>query len=142
MLLSLTLLLAACATPEPTGLQDDSVLPCDVDASYARIALQRGEALAIDWGDSEVWAIAVTSPGARIGAMGKLESGTLYWQVAATDFGVPLTGPVTVGQVPEGATDYTSFAGGVYEELEPGRCYEVQVSDPAHELFGRLQFRP
>ncbi|GEM_PF-2862732 len=142
MLLALGLALSACDPGVGTGLEDDTVLPCDVSSGASALSLTHGEALQIDWGDASVWAVAVTSPGARIGAMGKLESGILYWQVASTEFGQPLTGPLTYGRVPEHGTDYTSFAGGVFAPLEPGSCYELQISDPSHQEFGRLQFRP
>ncbi len=136
------LLLAACAPQSTEGLADDAVIPCDAATGTTTLTWVGGEQPQIDWAGGAVWAVAITSPGARIGAMGTLESGLLYWQVAATEFGDTLEGPLRYGQVPANATDYTSFAGGTFDTLEAGHCYEIQVSDPTHEGFARHQFRP
>ena len=129
------LCLAGCA--DSASPVDDSELDCDVE--FGEIGLRiDGDQLA--W-DGEIWAIAVTSPGAVMGKFGRIDTGRLYWSIAAKEFDGKLTSPIIYGEVPESAYNWTTFAGGQHQGLTPGHCYEVQASDAAHTGFTRLQFR-
>jgi hypothetical protein len=139
-------LFIACKTaPDPAAplVYDDAALACDVNEGdqSASLFVDSAGHLVIDWADETFWAIAITTPGAQIQRGGLLESGRIHWGVGGEDFGSQLTPPLTFGVVPERATDYTAYMGGLYEELDPEHCYEVQFSDPAHLGFGRKQFR-
>jgi len=151
--LVLALFAAGCVEQPPLIPDGYESEDCDLDEGPFEVALAvisgdgtgggtSGGGLTIDWGDQRVWAVAVTSPGAQIGRMGRVESGRLYWMVAADLFGGELEGPLTFGQVPDDATDYTRFAGGAFSALAPDSCYELQISDPDHRAFGRARFRP
>ena len=60
---------------------DDPTLDCDASIGVASIAVnddgdsQSLSAPMISWEGEEAWAVAVTSPGARIGAYGRVVSG-------------------------------------------------------------------
>lgn len=144
MLLSL---LVACTTPSDTQSEvqaptDDLSLACNTNEGEHDLQLfQADGALVVQWESEEVWSFAVTTPDAKIGRYGRLESGRLHWAVAGEDFSELLVSPVFYGTVPAEAQDYTAYMGGDRGALDTERCYELQTSDLHHGHFGKVQFR-
>ncbi len=136
------LLLLACVDAPDDLVQDESLHPCAVDAGDQELRLYDNDgALVVAWDSDEIWSLAVTSPDAKIGSYGRLESGRVSWSIAGEDFSELLVSPVFFGSLPAEAEDYTAYMGGVSDDLDTERCYEVQTSDLHHAAFGRRQFR-
>lgn len=136
------LMLFACADAPYEGVQDEGLHPCAVDLGDQDVRLYENDgSLVVAWDSDEIWSLAVTTPDARIGSYGRLESGVLSWGIAGEDFASLIEPPVFFGAVPTDAEDYTAYMGGEFAGLDPERCYEVQTSDLHHASFGRRQFR-
>ncbi|MCP4806392.1 MAG: hypothetical protein GY913_22320 [Proteobacteria bacterium] len=135
-------LLFACATTTTPDVVDDSLHPCNVDSGDQDVRLYENDGqLVVAWDSDELWSVAVTTPSVKIGGFGRLESGAAHWAIGGRDFSELLVSPVFYGTTPAEADDYSAYMGGDASELDPERCYEVQVSDLHHVSFGSVQFR-
>jgi len=85
----------------------------------------------ISWDGTNALALYVTDPGAflPLGPGVPVSGGTTFWALATVAFPAGFSGPVTYGQVPDGASDdsqtHAAALGGA--SLEPGRCYQISV---------------
>jgi hypothetical protein len=86
----------------------------------------------ITWeGDTNLLGFYVTDPGARLplGPGQTVRDGAAYWAISTIEFPAGFAGPITYGQLPEGAMDVSEDNGAPTggAPLEPGRCYQFSV---------------
>ena len=118
-------------TNTDTSPGDLTFLDCgEAEGDAAPQVEYNGQTLTIAWGDSSALGVYVTDPDATL-PMGPdaILTGTAYWVLEMESFPAGFGGPVTYGQVPEGAIESTTKHGGNEggATLEAGICYKISV---------------
>ena len=84
----------------------------------------------ISWGEEGALGLFVTTPGASIplGPGQVVQNGTALWALSTAKFPEGFNGPVTYGQLPDGASDITEENGGSQGgEVLENDCYTIHV---------------
>ena len=65
-----------------------------------------------------------------------VSNGEAFWTIGTTDFPTGFNGPITYGEVPEGASDISEENGAPLggAELEAGGCYQFSVITDSFQI--------
>ena len=121
---------------EPDG--ELTFMDCGEPEGSADLEVQfDGTDLFIDWGDTNAIGVYVTEPDATLPqGPGETIGGTAYWVLEMQQFPTGFAGPVTYGDVPEGADEATLKHGGDEggAALDEGICYKVSVTTTTFQV--------
>lgn len=123
-------------TIEPEAAPSDCTPGAEGDVEVT--VTMDGDDIVIDYGDAGALGLYVTTYGATLpfGPGSTVADGDAFWAIATEVFPTGFAGPVTYGDLPEGATDDSEAngapAGGA--ELIEGECYQFSVISDAFQI--------
>jgi hypothetical protein len=123
-------------TIEPEAAPSDCTPGAEGDVEVT--VIMDGDDIIIDYGDAGALGLYVTTYGATLpfGPGSTVADGDAFWAIATEVFPIGFAGPVTYGDLPEGATDDSEAngapAGGA--ELIEGECYQFSVISDAFQI--------
>ena len=92
----------------------------------------------IGWGEQGALGLYVTTYGADLplGPGAVVSNGEAFWAIGTTAFPSGFYGPISYGELPEGASDISEENGAPLggAELEAGNCYQFSVITDAFQI--------